>query len=145
MAIGAAVLIAYFQGHAARKQRIDEVRERLESMWTVIDHCRTRVAAVCEYALHAPALAAAKRLDDALVIAMRESIELVSVLQPTMAPTATAAVALIRARTAIKNAVPAIPEPGVVYFAEFEAELAVLRDALQSAADELHGDAASRK
>lgn len=144
-AIGAAIVIASRQAKADRRLRVDELRDRLESLWTMIDNCRARVAKVCAYSLMAPMLAGAKRLDDDLVVAMRASIEIVSVLSPEMAPTGTAAEALIRARTAITNAVGIIPKAGEVFFAKFEKDLETLRDELKSAADELRGDIDRRR
>ena len=145
LAIVAAIFIASRQARADRRLRIDELCDRLESLWTMIDNCRARVAAVRENAIMAPALAGAKRIDDELLISARTSLEIVSALPPEMAPTAKAAEALIRARTAITNAVGIVPQPGEVFIARFERDLEKLRDALRNAADELRSDIASRR
>lgn len=140
MAIVAAIFVASRQARADKQLRIDELCDRLELLWTMIDNYRARVAAIHEYSVKAPALAAAKMIDDELVISARTSLEIVSALPPELAP---AAGALIRARTAITNAIGIVPKPGKVFFARFEKDLETLRDALKNAADELRSDIAT--
>lgn len=121
------------------------MRDRLESLWTMIDTCCVRIEAVRVNAMNAPAMAGAKRLDDDLVTSARTSIQLVSTLPAETAPSAKAAEALVRTRTAIANAIDIIPTPGIVFAAFHERDLAALRDDLRAAANILREDIDMRK
>lgn len=145
LAIIAAIFIASRQARADRQLRIDELCGRLESLWTMIDNCRARVAAMHKNSVMAPLSAGAKRIDNTLVISARASLEIVSALPPEMAPTAKAAEALIRARTAIANAIGIVPKSGEIFIAKFERDLETLQEALKNAADELRSDIATRR
>lgn len=147
VAIIAAIWIASRQARADRRLRVDEMRDRLESLWTMIDTCCVRIEAVRANAMSAPAMAGAKRLDDDLVTSARTSIQLVSTLPAETVPSAKAAEALVRTRIAIANAVAIdiIPTPGIVFAASHERDLAALRDELRAAANILREDIDMRK
>ncbi|WDD92825.1 hypothetical protein Bsp3421_002857 [Burkholderia sp. FERM BP-3421] len=97
-----------------------------------------------KYSVMAPMNAGAKQLDDELVVAMRASIEIVSILPPELAPTGAAAEAVLEVRIAITRAVRILPSPGGVFLAKFERDLMILRDSLKKAADKLNREIVSR-